>query len=153
MAATTEIRPISCEVGLLPRDARLRPLHARPDAGADHRHARLAGRGTDHSTGWEPTRNQALHAPLQLPAVQHRRGAARRARPVAARSATARWPSARCAPIIPGRDEFPYTIRIVSEILSSNGSTSMGSVCGIDAGADGCRRADSAPRSRAWRWA
>ncbi|MDP2647679.1 MAG: polyribonucleotide nucleotidyltransferase [Candidatus Yanofskybacteria bacterium] len=33
-------------------------------------------------------------------------------------------------PIIPSRDDFPYTIRVVSEILSSNGSSSMASVCG-----------------------
>lgn len=33
-------------------------------------------------------------------------------------------------PVIPDRDEFPYTIRLVSEVLSSNGSTSMASVCG-----------------------
>ena len=33
-------------------------------------------------------------------------------------------------PVIPSEDEFPYTLRIVSEALSSNGSTSMGSVCG-----------------------
>ena len=33
-------------------------------------------------------------------------------------------------PVIPSRDEFPYTIRLVSETLSSNGSSSMGSVCG-----------------------
>lgn len=32
-------------------------------------------------------------------------------------------------PVIPSFDEFPYTIRIVSEILSSNGSTSMASTC------------------------
>ncbi|MBI3671501.1 polyribonucleotide nucleotidyltransferase [Candidatus Azambacteria bacterium] len=34
------------------------------------------------------------------------------------------------APIIPTQEEFPYTIRLVSEILSSNGSSSMASVCG-----------------------
>jgi polyribonucleotide nucleotidyltransferase len=33
-------------------------------------------------------------------------------------------------PVIPAEDEFPYTIRIVSEVLESNGSSSMGSVCG-----------------------
>lgn len=33
-------------------------------------------------------------------------------------------------PIIPTKDDFPYTIRVVSEMLSSNGSTSMASVCG-----------------------
>ena len=42
-------------------------------------------------------------------------------------------------PMIPSIDEFPYTIRLVSEVLSSNGSTSQASVCGstlalLDAG-------------------
>ncbi|WP_411682961.1 polyribonucleotide nucleotidyltransferase [Clostridium thailandense] len=42
-------------------------------------------------------------------------------------------------PLIPNEDEFPYTIRLVSEVLSSNGSTSQASVCGstlalLDAG-------------------
>ncbi len=43
------------------------------------------------------------------------------------------------SPVIPPEAEFPYTIRLVSEVLSSNGSTSMASVCGstlalLDAG-------------------
>ena len=33
-------------------------------------------------------------------------------------------------PVIPSIEDFPYTIRLVSEILESNGSSSMGSVCG-----------------------
>ncbi len=33
-------------------------------------------------------------------------------------------------PVIPSQEEFPYTIRVVSEVLSSNGSTSQGSICG-----------------------
>jgi len=33
-------------------------------------------------------------------------------------------------PVIPSEDEFPYTIRLVSEVLTSNGSTSQASVCG-----------------------
>jgi polyribonucleotide nucleotidyltransferase len=33
-------------------------------------------------------------------------------------------------PMIPGEEQFPYTIRVVSEVLESNGSTSMASVCG-----------------------
>ena len=33
-------------------------------------------------------------------------------------------------PMIPGLEEFPYTVRLVSETLESNGSSSMGSVCG-----------------------
>ncbi len=33
-------------------------------------------------------------------------------------------------PVIPSEEEFPYTIRVVSEVVSSNGSTSQGSICG-----------------------
>lgn len=33
-------------------------------------------------------------------------------------------------PVLPSEEEFPYAIRVVSEVLSSNGSTSQGSVCG-----------------------
>jgi polyribonucleotide nucleotidyltransferase len=33
-------------------------------------------------------------------------------------------------PVLPPKEQFPYVIRVVSEVLSSNGSTSMGSVCG-----------------------
>jgi polyribonucleotide nucleotidyltransferase len=33
-------------------------------------------------------------------------------------------------PVIPSKEKFPYTIRIVSEVMASNGSTSMASVCG-----------------------
>ena len=33
-------------------------------------------------------------------------------------------------PLIPGEDKFPYTVRVVSDILESNGSSSMASVCG-----------------------
>jgi polyribonucleotide nucleotidyltransferase len=33
-------------------------------------------------------------------------------------------------PVLPSKEEFPYTIRLVSETMSSNGSSSMGSVCG-----------------------
>jgi polyribonucleotide nucleotidyltransferase len=33
-------------------------------------------------------------------------------------------------PVLPPQEDFPYVVRVVSEVLSSNGSTSMGSVCG-----------------------
>ena len=33
-------------------------------------------------------------------------------------------------PVLPSKEEFPYAIRVVSEVVSSNGSTSQGSVCG-----------------------
>ena len=41
----------------------------------------------------------------------------------------ARWRSGRCLPMVPDKNQFPYTIRAVSEVLSSNGSTSMASTC------------------------
>jgi polyribonucleotide nucleotidyltransferase len=37
-------------------------------------------------------------------------------------------------PVLPDADEFPYTIRVVSDILESNGSSSMASVCGATLG-------------------
>ena len=50
--------------------------------------------------------------------------------PGAAKSATASSPGARCSPVLPPHGEFPYTIRVVSEITESNGSSSMATVCG-----------------------
>ena len=52
------------------------------------------------------------------------------AAPTAARRATAPWPSGPWCPCMPSVEEFPYAIRVVSEVLSSNGSTSQGSICG-----------------------
>ena len=40
------------------------------------------------------------------------------------------WAERALKPVMPGEDEFPYTIRLVSDILESNGSSSMASVCG-----------------------
>jgi polyribonucleotide nucleotidyltransferase len=37
---------------------------------------------------------------------------------------------ARAHPLLPGKEDFPYTIRVVSEITESNGSSSMATVCG-----------------------
>ena len=46
------------------------------------------------------------------------------------------------APMLPDEDEFPYTIRVVSEVLESNGSSSMATRMRRQPGADGRRRAD-----------
>ncbi len=51
-------------------------------------------------------------------------------------------------PVIPSVDEFPYTIRMVSDVLSSNGSTSQGRSADPRC-SDGCRRPRSGSRSRA----
>ena len=37
-------------------------------------------------------------------------------------------------PVLPAPDEFPYTVRVISDILESNGSSSMASVCGATLG-------------------
>jgi polyribonucleotide nucleotidyltransferase len=37
-------------------------------------------------------------------------------------------------PVLPRAEEFPYTIRVISDILESNGSSSMASVCGATLG-------------------
>ena len=123
-----EIRPIECEVGVSPRTHGsalftrgqtqiMTPAHARHrEGGAEDRRPL-------------PRAGAPLHAPLQLPALLgrrdglHARAEAARHRPRSARAARARGRD-------PGADEFPYTIRIVSETLESNGSSSMGSVCG-----------------------
>ena len=48
----------------------------------------------------------------------------------AAKSATASWHGAPCVRSLPPAHEFPYTLRLVSEITESNGSSSMATVCG-----------------------
>ena len=124
-----EIRPITIEVGVLPRTHGSARLHARRDAGARHRDARHRRRPAEDRDGGRRD-VEALHAPLQLPAVLGRRSRSSCAAPAAARSATARSPSARSLPMMPAEENFPYTVRIVSDILESNGSSSMASVCG-----------------------
>ncbi len=47
-----------------------------------------------------------------------------------AKSATARWPSVRSSQWCRAKNDFRYAIRITSEVMESNGSTSMASVCG-----------------------
>ncbi len=65
-------------------------------------------------TIWDET-ERALHAQLQHAAVFPARRAASRA-PAAAKSAMARGPKVALEPVIPSVDEFPYAIRVVSEV-------------------------------------
>ena len=51
-------------------------------------------------------------------------------------------------PLLPSEEEFPYAIRSVSEVLSSNGSTSQASVMRKLTGFDGCGRAVKSRRCR-----
>lgn len=71
----TEIRPIWCEVGVLPRVHGSARVHPWSDAGADRDHARFYQRGS--GAGWPVQRGlQALHPPLQHAAVRHGRSGA-----------------------------------------------------------------------------
>ena len=56
-------------------------------------------------------------------------------------------------PVVPNEEEFPYALRLVSDVLSSNGSTSMAIGLRLDAVDDGRRRADQGAGRRASRWA
>ncbi len=110
-----DIRAIDCQVGVLPRthgsalftrgetQALVVPtLGTSERRAADRRHRGLL--------------LQAVHAALQLPALLRGRGPLPARRPAAARSATAPWPSGRSRPVLPDHEDFPYTVRLVSEI-------------------------------------
>ena len=55
--------------------------------------------------------------------------------------------------VLPSEEEFGYSMRVVSEITESNGSSSMASVCGGCLVAAGCRACRSRRTSRALQWA
>ena len=107
------------------------PPPARPRLGALHRAARrrrssprrsaprATSSGSTRLTG-ERSGSASCSTTTSRPSRRARRS--RCAAPAGARSATARSPSARCARMLPPDEKFPYTIRIVSEILESNGS-------------------------------
>ena len=126
--SNTEIRPISSEIGLLPR-AHGSALFNRGETqalvtttlGTIHDEQRM-----DYIAG-EERRSFLLHynfppycvgeaKPLRSPGRREigHGGLSRRA----------------LLPVLPPKEEFPYTIRVVSDILSSNGSSSMATVCG-----------------------
>ncbi|MDH5695636.1 MAG: polyribonucleotide nucleotidyltransferase, partial [Dehalococcoidia bacterium] len=123
----TDVRPISCEIGLLPR-THGSALFTRGQTqvltittlGSTRKEQQLDGLGLDESKRFihhynfppfssgevkrigTPGRREIGHGALVERAI---------------------------APVLPKDEDFPYTIRLVSEILSSSGSTSMASVC------------------------
>ncbi|MBC7793418.1 MAG: polyribonucleotide nucleotidyltransferase, partial [Clostridia bacterium] len=125
---TKTIRPISCEVGLLPR-VHGSALFQRGETQA----IVTATLGTasdeqkiDALTG-ESWKRFMLHynfPPFSTGETKPMRGPGRRE---VGHGALAERAVTR---LLPSHEEFPYTIRIVSEILESNGSSSMASVCG-----------------------
>jgi polyribonucleotide nucleotidyltransferase len=126
--STTEVRPITVEVGILPR-THGSGLFTRGQTqilsivtlGAISEEQRLDGLGVEETKRFMhhynfPPYSTGETKPMRSPGRREIGHGALAERAVGA--------------IIPPEDKFPYTIRIVSEALESNGSTSMGSVCG-----------------------
>lgn len=126
--ALNEIRPISCEVGLLPR-AHGSGLFTRGQTqafsvctlGALGDEQILDGLGIEES-------NRYMHhynfPPFSVGEARPLRAPSRRDIGHGALGERA------LDPVIPSAEEFPYAIRVVSEVLESNGSTSQASICG-----------------------
>jgi polyribonucleotide nucleotidyltransferase len=126
--STDEVRPISCEVGLLPR-THGSGLFTRGETQV-LTIATLGSVGDQQKLDTiEPEESKRfLHhynfPPFSVGEARFLRGASRRDIGHGALAERA------LEPVVPDEEEFPYTIRLVSEVLSSNGSTSMASVCG-----------------------
>jgi polyribonucleotide nucleotidyltransferase len=71
-----------------------------------------------------------LHAALQHAPLRHRRGGPLRFSPKRREIGHGRLAKRALMAVLPSKEEFPYTLRVVSEITESNGSSSMASVCG-----------------------
>jgi polyribonucleotide nucleotidyltransferase len=126
----TEIRPITCEVGVLPR-THGSALFTRGQTQA----LAVATLGTSADeqridsidAPQETSKSFMLHynfPPFSTGEVKPVRGTSRREIGHGALAERA------IQPLLPAYDSFPYTIRIVSDVLESNGSSSMASVCG-----------------------
>ncbi len=125
---TTDIRPISCEVGILPR-AHGSALFTRGETQALV--ATTLGTGQDEQIidALDGDYREAfmLHynfPPYSVGETSFRLGPGRRE----IGHGKLAWRAIR--PLMPSKEDFPYTIRVVSEITESNGSSSMATVCG-----------------------
>jgi polyribonucleotide nucleotidyltransferase len=123
-----ELRPITCEVGVLPR-THGSAIFTRGETQAVV--VTTLGTGDDQQIidglTEEYRKSFMLHynfPPFSVGEVKMIRGASRRDIGHGALAEKS------IAGVIPGDDKFPYTIRIVSDILESNGSSSMATVCG-----------------------
>ena len=125
-----EIRPIACEVGVLPRvhgsalftrgETQSLAVTTLGMVGEDDQV--LDGIKLD-----EPAKRFILHynfPPYSVGEVRPMRGPGRREIGHGALAERA------LRPVIPTEDEFPYVVRVVSDILESNGSSSQASICG-----------------------
>ena len=126
--AKNEIRPLSAEVGVLPR-AHGSGLFTRGQTqvlSVCTLNTLSAAQTLD--TIWEEEEKRYMHH-YNFPAYST--GEARAARSTNRREKGHGALAERALePVIPSVEDFPYAIRVVSEVLSSNGSTSQGSICG-----------------------
>jgi polyribonucleotide nucleotidyltransferase len=123
-----EVRPVTCEVGLLPRPhgsslfTRGQTQILNVLALAPLREVQIID-----GLGVEETKRYIHHynfPPYSVGETKPLRSPGRREIGHGALAERA------LLPVIPSEEEFPYAIRLVSEVLESNGSSSMGSVCG-----------------------
>ena len=123
-----EIRPLSCEVGVLPR-VHGSAIFTRGQTqvlsvvtlGTKSEEQELEGLDEEESKRYMHQYNFPSYS---VGEARPSRGPGRREIGHGALAEKA------LVPVIPSEDEFPYTIRVVSEVLSSNGSTSQASICG-----------------------
>ena len=126
--AVDEVRPVSCEIGILPRThgtglftrgqtqiLTVTTLGSLSDAQT------IDGLGTEKTKRYS---HQYNFPGYSVGEARPARGPGRREIGHGALAERA------LIPVIPSEEEFPYTLRLVSEVLESNGSSSMGSVCG-----------------------
>ncbi len=135
--AFDEIRPIGCEVALLPRThgsglftRGMTQVMTVATLGAIGEVQKLDGLGLEETKRYMHHYNFPAYS---VGEVRPLRGPGRREIGHGALAEKA------LEPLIPSEEEFPYAIRLVSEVLSSNGSTSQASICGstlalLDAG-------------------
>jgi polyribonucleotide nucleotidyltransferase len=124
----TEVRPINCQVGLFPR-THGSGLFTRGQTqvltiatlGSPGEEQQIDGLGQEESKRYMHHYN---FPPFSVGEVKRLGSPGRREIGHGALAERA------LIPVLPSEVDFPYTIRLVSEVLSSNGSTSMASVCG-----------------------
>ena len=125
-----EVRPITCEIGILPRthgSALFTRGQTQSLAVTTLGTSRDEQRIDSIDTSEEVTKSFMLHynfPPFATGEAKPYRGTNRRETGHGALAERA------IQPLLPAYDDFPYTIRVVSDILESNGSSSMASVCG-----------------------
>jgi polyribonucleotide nucleotidyltransferase len=125
-----EVRPITCEVGILPRthgSALFTRGQTQALAVTTLGTSRDEQRIDSIDSSEEVTKSFMLHynfPPFATGEAKPYRGTNRREQGHGALAERA------IQPLLPAYDDFPYTLRVVSDVLESNGSSSMASVCG-----------------------